>query len=268
MESVFRDRASRATFIRDAAAAGAALTGIGAGFAFTERTAAHAASTDTVQTIINTALIAEQLATTFYYTGLTSAAVLKNPALGGASTDPNNPGLPPGGNPGNVRYLQAGLDSEIKHAAALSKAGATSSVTQFYFPATTFNGLGTSTAAGTFLGVLDALETAFIGAYLAAVSEFVNLGHSDLAELAGEIMGVESEHRVLGRVIANLNPANNLTLEKVPFTAVSDAATALGPFLTGKGFSGGATQGIALPTAAQTTPVIGLFSTRMVTMFL
>lgn len=268
MDSVFRNRSSRAAFLRNAAAAGAALT-LWKGFDFASGAGLTAdAATDSVQTIISTALIAEQLATTFYYQGLTQKSVIGSMSLAGPSADPNNPGLPPGGNPGNVRYFQAALDAEIKHAAALAKAGAQSPFTQFYFPVSTFGSLGTSTDTGSFLGVLDALETAFIGAYLAAISEFVQLGHPELAELAGEIMGVEAEHRVLGRVVANSNPANNLTLEKTPFTAVNQAATALKPFLTGQGFPGGATPAIALPTSSQTTPVIGTFSTRIVTMFL
>ncbi len=263
MDSGAYDRTSRATFIRNAAALGAGLAAVGAGggFSFLQSPVAEAA-TDSVQSIISTALIAEQLATTFYYTGLTSAPVMRNMNLGGSSADPNNPGLPPDGNPGNVRYLQAALDSEIKHAATLAGAGATSPVKQVHFPAGTFANLGN------FLSVLDTLETAFIGAYLAAITEFVNLGQPALAELAAEIMGVESEHRALGRVIGNNDPANNLTLEKNPFTMVSQAATALGPFLSGKGFMGGATAAIMLPTAAQTTPVIGKYSTRVVKSFL
>ncbi|HXT35915.1 MAG TPA: ferritin-like domain-containing protein [Chloroflexota bacterium] len=266
MDSAFRDRASRASFIRKVAAAGAGL-GVG-GFAVSSARAAGpraAATPDTVQSIINTALVAEQLATTFYYTALTTPAIMSYSALGGSSTDPNNPGMPPNGNPGNVRYFQAALDSEIKHAATLSKAGAVSPATQFFFPQTTFT---TLTGTGGVLAILDTLETAFIAAYLVGISSFVTLGHSDLAELAAEIMGVESEHRAMGRVIGNSNPANNLTLEKALFTAVSQAGTALAPFLSGQGFSGEATAAIPLPTSDKTTPVIGTFSTRLVTMFL
>ncbi len=44
--------------------------------------------------------------------------------------------------------------------------------------------LGYTSQAGTYPWVLDPLETAFIGAYLAAVSSFGALGHADLAQLA------------------------------------------------------------------------------------
>src|SRR5579884_3631577 len=108
MEPSFTSRTSRAAFLRGAVLTGAALASAGVGAdLFTRHPLTGEAATDSVQSIINTALIAEQLATTFYYTGLTSPAVMRNAQLAGISADPNNPGLPPGGNPGNVRYLQA-----------------------------------------------------------------------------------------------------------------------------------------------------------------
>jgi hypothetical protein len=123
--------------------------------------------------------------------------------------------------------------------------------------ATTFQSIGYTSQVGTFLWVLDHLETAFIGAYLAAVSSFGTLGHADLAQLAGQILGVESEHRALGRVVAGDDPANNVTLEVVSFTAVGQAGAALAPYLTGKGFTGGVTSFIPLPTQAQITTTVG-----------
>src|SRR5207249_2329162 len=92
----------------------------------------------------------------------------------------------------------------IKGAAAtglatlLAGAGATSPHTQFYFPRATFTRMGTSTDPDTFLGVLDQLETASVGAYIAAVSDLASLRHVDLAGLAAGIAGVEAEHRMLG----------------------------------------------------------------------
>jgi len=58
-------------------------------------------------------------------------------------------------------------------------------------------------------------------------------------------MGIESEHRVLGRVISNSNPANNLNYEQTEgLTAVYNgphsAVAALTPFLSpsfGPGYS-------------------------------
>ncbi len=242
----------RRQFLKGAAAAGA---GIALAGSLPLKALAAATTTDTVQTIINTALIAEQLATTFYYTGLTTPAVVGTSNLAGTLGTVSSPSAD--GNAGNVAYFQAALDQENKHAAALAKAGATSTQQGFYFPATAFQSLGYTSTVGTFLWVLDHLETAFIGAYLAAVSSFSTLGHADLAQLAGQILGVESEHRALGRVVAGDDPANNVTLEVASFTTVGDAGAALAPYLTGKGFTGAATALIALPTQAQITTLVG-----------
>ena len=59
----------------------------------------------------------------------------------------------------------------------------------------------------------------------------------NLAKVSASIMGIESEHRVLGRVISNLNLANNRNYETTDgITAVShgsnSAVVALTPFLT------------------------------------
>jgi hypothetical protein len=213
-------------------------------------------------------LLTERLATTFYYTGLTSPGVMRNRQLGGSSTDALDPGLPPNGNPSHVRALQAALDAERKHAAMLTRAGATSSHTQFYFPRSTFTQMGTSTDPQTFLGVLDQLETAAVGAYIAAVGALARLGRVELVGLTAGIAGIEAEHRMLGRLLAGLTPANNLTLERAPFACVSAANPALQPFLTGRGFAKGAIGPLALPTPAQTAHLVGKYGTLLVRRFL
>lgn len=220
--------------------------------------------------VVNTLLTAEHLMVAFYYTGLTSPQVMHNRALGGPSADPNNPGLPPGGAPSNVRFLQAALDAEVKHAASLTSAGAVSPYAGFYFPPSTFRYMGTTGEHGSFLGVMEILETMCEGAYIAALREFLRLGYPNLATVAGQIMGVESEHRTLGRTIARVSPPNNLTLVKEPFHCIGDVATALRPFLTGRRylFAPDATRAIALPTEAQTTRVVGKYGTRQVRTFL
>ncbi|HET6168878.1 MAG TPA: hypothetical protein VFE01_01805, partial [Terracidiphilus sp.] len=169
------------------------------------------------------------------------------------------------GNLGNVNYIQAALTEEISHANLLrsllgiSKA-ASDPVQTFYFPAGSFD------AIGPFLGLLDALENAFIGAYLNAIQEFAAMAaiarerrHNHewydtryspeqldyLAKVAASIMGIECEHRVLGRVISNSNPANNRNYEtndgiNAVYNGPNSAVVALTPFLTsstGPGFS-------------------------------
>lgn len=223
---------------------------------FATTAAARALTTgETIQDIINTALIAEQLAMTFYYTGLTSASIARTPQVAGSLGNPL--AVAPDGNPGNVAYLQAALDQEYKHAVLLKSSGAVSPFKSFYFPASTFETLGFTSRAGTYLWVLDHLETAFIGAYLAAVRRFGELKRPDLAQLAGRILGVEAEHRALYRVISSDDPANNVTLEVAEFTAVSQAASALMPYLTGKGFANGVTPAIPIPTPAQIAHIVG-----------
>ena len=209
---------------------------------------------DTPAEIFTAALVAEDLATTFYYNGLIGPVIMY-PALagpGGTATDPN----PTNSNPGNVNYLQAALYQEIQHADLMRSLLNISSPTAdpyqtFYFPAGTFDTLQA------FIAMLDTLEAAFIGAYTLAAFEFAQAAAvreyeitvqnkpglytpDDLqyyAEVAATILGVESEHRVLGRVIGNENPANNYNYESTDgltsvYNGPNSAVAALTPFLT------------------------------------
>ncbi|HEV2214044.1 MAG TPA: ferritin-like domain-containing protein [Terracidiphilus sp.] len=223
----------------------------------------QAQSMDTVQEIFTAALIAEDLATTFYYNGLVGT-VIEDPNLAGPGGSVNN--ISSMGNAGNVNYLQAALSEEISHAnlfrSLLGISGPSQDPVQtFYFPSGAFDSLSA------FTGLLDALENAFIGAYLNAIQEFAaksanrqgnnggSLNGSDshysateldyFAKVAASIMGIEAEHRVLGRVISNTNPANNLAYEQLDglnavYNGPKSAVAALTPFLTpstGPGFS-------------------------------
>lgn len=199
---------------------------------------------DTPADIFTAALVAEDLATTFYYNGLTGA-VIQDPNLAGPGGTPHHPN-PNNSNPGNVAYLQAALSEEIDHAdlmrSLLGLGGSGQDPYQtFYFPAGTFDTLAP------FLALLDALENAFIGAYLTAVQEFAVLavngatGYTSdqleyFAKVAASIGAVESEHRVLGRVIGNMNPANQKAYEQTDgLTSLANgpnsAVDALAPFL-------------------------------------
>ncbi|MDP9728678.1 MULTISPECIES: ferritin-like domain-containing protein [Alicyclobacillus] len=208
-------RTTRREFLKKAGFMGAAVTLGGlAEPILSGPTKVFAATAEPTQEIINLALTAEQLATTFYYNGVMNAAT-----------------LPVTNNQDNQPYLRAALDEENIHAQILSGAGAKSVAgdnPKFYFPK------GTFTSDQTFAAVLEALETAFIEAYLAAIYQFASNGRNDLAQLAGQIMGVEAEHRVLGRVITNESVPNNISLEKAPpkGSTVADVAKALIPFLS------------------------------------
>ncbi len=227
-----------------------------------ERQEEAAQAKDTVAQIATAALIAEDLATTFYYNGLVGA-VIQDPNLAGPGGSADNVG--PGGDQGNVNYIQAALTEEISHANLLRGLlkipnAAADPVQTFYFPAGSFDTLAP------FLGLLDALENAFIGAYLNAIQEFASMASDArvkrarqewfdptysaeeldyLAKVSATIMGIECEHRVLGRDLSNSRPANNRNYETndgitAVYNGANSAVVALTPFLTpstGPGYS-------------------------------
>ena len=87
---------ARRQFLRAAAATGLALAGaepltaLATGpHSWASAPRPMAACGESVQEIVNTALVAEQLATTFYYTGLTAPEILRDPRVAGSSGDPN-----------------------------------------------------------------------------------------------------------------------------------------------------------------------------------
>ncbi len=252
----FIDGSKKPSSGRRAFLKGAGMSGLGAAaLALTANPGklfAQGSTPDTVTQIVTAALIAEDLATTFYYNGLVGH-VIEDPALAGSGG-----GIIPGGglritngNAGNVRYIQAALSEEITHAnllrSLLKKSDPSTDPAQtFYFPSDTFYTIGT------FLATLDALENAFIGAYLNAIREFSTLAAKANANpafkqdsqtltyyavVAASIMGVESEHRTLGRVIAGMDPANNRNYESYDgltsvYNGPNSAVMALTPFIT------------------------------------
>src|SRR5580704_10577177 len=110
-------------------------------------------SKDTVVEIFTAALIAEDLASTFYYNALVGPVIM-DPNLagpGGSATD-----VTPGGQADNVAYFRAALSQEITHANLLrSLIGGTGPgrdpIKTFYYPAAAFENLSAFTT------VLDAL---------------------------------------------------------------------------------------------------------------
>ncbi len=123
---------------------------------------------DDPNAIFTAALIAEDPATTFYYNSL-AGGVITDPALAGPGGTAANAGA--GGNVGNVNYIQAALTQEIAHAGLLrsllnGSAASGDPYQTFYFPAGAFD------TQAAFTGMLIALESAFIGAYLAACLTF------------------------------------------------------------------------------------------------
>src|ERR1700730_16835055 len=117
--------------------------------------------------------------------------------------------------------------------------------TTFYYPAKMF------AAAQTTLNVLVTLEDAFIAAYLVGVRNFST---PDLRVTAARIMGIESDHRTLARVVGpgcaasdggpiekitgiqgkaeSVDPPNNNGYERtLKWTNISKAVDALTPFI-------------------------------------
>jgi hypothetical protein len=91
-------------------------------------------------------------------------------------------------------YLKAARQEEMSHyLLEQSATGKPSQFTTFYFPPKMFSD------AQTTLNVLVTLEDAFIAAYLVGVRDFST---SELRVTAARIMGIESDHRTLARVVA------------------------------------------------------------------
>ncbi len=260
---------------------GTAGLGTTAALLFGDTPLANAQSTsgnlDTAAQILTAAVVAEDLATTFYYNGLVGQ-VIQDPSLAG----PGGSATSGTGNVPNVTYLRAAMAQEIAHANLLRTVGnlgssaATDPYQTFYFPAGTFSNLAM------FTSTLATLESAFIAAYLTAIREFSNLALraivrnvptgpyggpfsagqlSYFAEVAASIMGVECEHRVLVGVINNENQPNNLDFEQtLGLTAVyngsSSAVSVLTPFLTpsnGQGYTLAAALGGAATVGVPST---------------
>ncbi len=142
-------------------------------------------------------------------------------------------------------YLKAARQEEMSHyALEQSVTGKPSPFTTFYYPRKMFHD------AQTTLNVLVTLEDAFIAAYLVGVRNFST---ADLRVTAARIMGIESDHRTLARVLGgdvsrrdggpiekitgiqghaeSIDPPNNNGYERtLKWTDISQAVTALTPF--------------------------------------
>jgi hypothetical protein len=163
------------------AAAVGALGPVGSAVAATRRTEA-----DTVNSVVTTAITAEALAVTV----LTEAAkrVAGTPAV---------PFVP---------IVKAANTSEFLHYAALRKLGGRPLTTRFWIPEAIFG----DKLANIFRSQ-EAADTLFINAYLVGITVFARANKPTLARYAGEILGVEAEHRVLARYArGQLEPAGTV----------------------------------------------------------
>src|ERR1700754_1022598 len=142
-------------------------------------------------------------------------------------------------------YLVGAREEEMSHyALEMSVTKKPSPFTTFYYPSKMFSD------AQTTLDILVTLEDAFIAAYLVGVRNFST---PDLRVLSARIMGIESDHRTLARVLGgdvahrdggpiekitgvqgkaeSIDPPNNNGYERtLKWTKISQAVDALTPF--------------------------------------
>jgi len=114
-------------------------------------------------------------------------------------------------------YLKAARQEEMSHyLLEQSVTNQPSPFTKFFYPAQMFDD------AQTTLNVLVTLEDAFIAAYLVGVRDFVD---PNLRLTAARIMGIESDHRTLARVLApGVAPADGGPIEKITgFAGVAES---------------------------------------------
>ncbi len=173
-------------------------------------------------TILGAAKIAEALATTMY-----TAIIDDAPFFATLSAE-------------NQAYITAARDQEKFHYDLLKGAtGGADAQVNYYFPTGMFTNIQTT------INVLVTLEDAFIAAYLIGVKD---LSTPALRVLAAQIMGIESDHRTLARLIGDdlgltevtglsgspeeVDPPNNNVYERTyGLTNIDQVVTALTPFL-------------------------------------
>ncbi len=167
---------TRKDFLRGAAVAGAGAAGLGVlGPAAAFAKGRPKGLTHGDLQILKAAQIAEALAVTTYTNIINSAPFFKN-------LESDDQG-----------YLKAAVQEEMSHyllEQSLTKKP--TPFTMFYYPPKMF------ADAQTTLNILVTLEDAFIAAYLVGVRNFST---ADLRVTAARIMGIESDHRTLARVV-------------------------------------------------------------------
>jgi hypothetical protein len=222
------DRSSRRALLAKATAAGAGVAGLGLlpGVADAHWKHNGTPTRGDIQILI-AAEIAEALAVTTYWNIINTAPFFKH-------LEDDDQG-----------YLEAALQEEMSHyLLEQSVTGKPSPFTTFYYPPKMF------WDAQTTLNVLVTLEDAFIAAYLVGVRCFST---PDLRVTAARIMGIESDHRTLARVVGpgvagsdggpiemitgaqgvaeSVDPPNNNTYERtLGWGKISQAVAALTPF--------------------------------------
>ena len=185
---------------------GAAATGGGA-----TTMAAGSGGGDTIATVINTAITAEALAVT-YLSGVITNLASKQPVKR------------------FVPVLKAANASEFDHYKALQSLGAKPLTTKFWAPDAAFEPKNV-------FPTIEKAETLFVNAYLIGITTFARAGKADYARYAGEILGVEAEHRALSRFAQGKVP-NNLGFERYDVSSMADIVSGIESLGIGLGKQG------------------------------
>lgn len=211
-DDVLASGASRASFLRGAAVAVAAL-GLAPGVASAATLGAghvRASMPASVKSTLDIAATAEALAVTAFYNVHTQVLAGK--------FNTNGLKVP---NQVLISVVRAILREEQDHYAFLVGAGAKPLVTSFTFSPYI---LTTGTTA---LRFVEQAETIFIAAYMAANREFAAARMDTLAQYAYQIGGTECEHRALARVALGELPPNDKSFETNRYQTVKDVADTL-----------------------------------------
>ncbi len=197
-ESLTRAR-SRRSFLAGSAVAAAGVAALGSPTVFAAGRK-MSSSPDSAKTILTVARTAEQLAVTFY-----SEGIKNNVQLGLYGK--------------RLEVLKAAVIEEQIHHDLFEKAGGQSLAVDFSFP----RGRETFTNLRAFVDTQQQLEGVFDSAFLAAIVEFCQLGQPALAQLAGQIACIESEHRALGRMLVGDEVADNWAFAPILVRSVGEA---------------------------------------------
>lgn len=171
------DGLTRAGLLKRAAVGAAAVAAISP----TGRALAAMGSTDTVDSVVTTAITAEALAVT-YLSGV----------IGAVKGDPVDKFRP---------VLKNALSAEYDHYKALKGLGGKPLTLKFWAP-------DAALKPENVFPTLEAAEELFVNAYLVGITVFTNAGKPDLARYAAEILGTEAEHRALARFAQGKLPNN------------------------------------------------------------
>jgi hypothetical protein len=209
-------RSSRRSLLKGAVAGGAGLAGVsgivGAGIYLSENghksNAAHAAgyqyNGESIQSILNSIATAKAAGVAFYTNAMKNANML------GWGQDMQN-------------HVNAILVEEQIHVLFLELQGAKVQTKKFSFP----YGWNTVQNPNKFLSTQQWLEQLLMSAHLVAIKEFGQMGRGDLAQMMGQMYGVDCEHRAWGRMWGGMMPMTNLVFEQITIVEVVEVITVL-----------------------------------------